>query len=99
MWTQNFPKKIKRFQKCDPFIIYNNASHSNSNKNIYTELCIFKYLQYRKPFKGTISLHSMIKEVQLPVDINHNSMGEIKGIKHFVLHYLLWQAIWVWKLG
>ena len=84
--------KKKSFQKGDPFIIYKNASHSN--KDIYTELCIFKCLQYRKPFKGTISLHSMIKEVQLLVDINRDSMEE-KGNKTLSLYYLLWQAIWV----
>ena len=62
-------------QKCDPFIIYKNPSHSKSNKDIYTELCIVKYLQYRKPFKESISLHSMIKEVHLTVDKNNNNMG------------------------
>ena len=76
----NFPKKKKKIQKCDPFIIYKNPSHSKSNKDIYTELCIVKYLQYRKPFKESISLHSMIKEVHLTEDINNNNMGGHKTL-------------------
>lgn len=62
--------------------MYKNPSHSKSNKDIYTELCIVKYLQYRKCFKEFISLHFMIKEVHLSVDINHNNMG---GKRHKTL--------------